>query len=245
MTNVCNKSITDQRIYGRSRLATLAIVLAVLLSTIAGVPHAAFGQDSSLFQKQETATEQQQSLSLEESSWYYRKLPPPKQVKVHDLISIRVDENSLMGADGEVERRKSAKFDAILSDWVHLEGLRKLMPDKQADGDPKVGGKLNSTYRSESEVKTTESLKFRIMAQVADIRPNGNLVIEAHKVVRNNEETWEYSLSGICRAEDVVGNTVMSENLAELNIFKRERGHVRDGYQRGWLLRWWDTLHAF
>ena len=79
-------------------------------------------------------------------------------------------------------------------------------------------------------------MKFRISARVVDIRPNGHLVLEAHETVHQNEDTWERSISGIIRPEDVLpNNTVLSEDIAELQIFKRERGHVRDGYRRGWL----------
>ena len=130
--------------------------------------------------------------------------------------------------------------------WIHLEGLKAVKPDQQNDGDQRVQGKLNQLYRSEAELETRESLKFEIAASVADIRPNGNLVLEAHRVIRVNDETWEYSLSGICRKEDVgPGLVVFSRDIAELSVQKRERGHVRDGYRRGWFTRWFDTLQPF
>jgi flagellar L-ring protein precursor FlgH len=89
-------------------------------------------------------------------------------------------------------------------------------------------------------------MKFDITATVVDIRPNGTLVLEAHRKLVNSDEQWEYSLSGICRKEDILdGNVVLSKSIAELQVLKRELGSVRDGYRRGWLLRWWDEFRAF
>jgi flagellar L-ring protein precursor FlgH len=95
-------------------------------------------------------------------------------------------------------------------------------------------------------LETRDSLKFRIAARIVDIRPNGNLVIEAHRQIRNNEEVWQQSLTGIIRREDVLpNNTVLSEDIAELQIDKREIGHVREGYRRGWLTRFYDRYAPF
>ncbi len=91
-----------------------------------------------------------------------------------------------------------------------------------------------------------ESVTFVITATVAEIRPNGLLVLEAHKVIQNNEEQWECRLSGICRREDISpDNMVMSENIAELRIEKRESGAIRDAYKRGWFTRWFDEFNPF
>jgi flagellar L-ring protein precursor FlgH len=186
-------------------------------------------------------------LTLSNGSPYYRPLPPPKKVAIHDLVTIRVDETAQAIAEGEMERRNSSLYNAILDEWPFLDGLKAIRPNDMSDGDPTFKAQLNQLYRKEAEMETGESLKFRITARVVDIRPNGNLVLEAHKTLRNNNEVWEYSLTGVCRAEDIDPNTntVLSEKVAELSIFKRERGHVRDGYRRGWFLRWFDTFHPF
>jgi flagellar L-ring protein FlgH len=33
--------------------------------------------------------------------------------------------------------------------------------------------------------------------------------------------------------------------VADIKILKHENGHVRDGYDRGWLLKWLDTYQPF
>ncbi len=201
----------------------------------------ASGQSSSLF----GAPEQRRPLTLPTYSWTYQPTPEPKEVKLHDLITVVVDEKSQVISEGEVDRRKKADLSMVLQDWLQLDGL-DVKPAPQSNGDPTIGGKLDSKYRAESELETRDAMKFRIASEVVDIRPNGTLVIEGHRMIRNNEEVWEMSLSGIVRPEDVLpNNTVLSENVADMRIHKREAGHTRDGYRRGWFLKWLDTYQPF
>jgi len=180
------------------------------------------------------------------TSWYEYPLPPPKEVRVQDIVTIRVDVAVRMTSDAEWQRRKNAKYDAILNDWIRLVGLRAVKPAPQSDGDQRIQGNLNIQDRSQGELETTESLKFEIAATVAAVLPNGNVVLEAHRTVRNNENFWLHSLSGVCRREDIgPGNVVLSKDLANLQIEKRELGQVRDSYKRGWLSRWWDEFSPF
>jgi len=78
------------------------------------------------------------------------------------------------------------------------------------------------------------------------VMPNGNVVLEARKSVRSNWDVWTYSLTGIARPEDVLANnTIMSENVAQMNIVKSEKGRIRDSTRRGWVLMTYDFLSPF
>jgi flagellar L-ring protein FlgH len=78
------------------------------------------------------------------------------------------------------------------------------------------------------------------------VLPNGTLVIEAHREIRNNEEDWLVSLSGICRREDIQpGNVILSKDIAQLKIDKREMGAIQDSYRRGWFTRFYDMFNPF
>jgi flagellar L-ring protein precursor FlgH len=150
-----------------------------------------------------------------------------------------------MLSEGDAESRKTASINAVLADWIGIDGLA-LRPDPQSAGDPRVNGSLNSLFRAESDIETRNTLTFTIQSEVVDIRPNGNLVIEARQEVTDNDEVWEKSLTGIIRREDVnPDNTVESDRVADLQVFKRERGNVRDGYRRGWLLKLYNRFNPY
>jgi flagellar L-ring protein precursor FlgH len=165
---------------------------------------------------------------------------------VEDIVFIRVNEIARMSSEGQLQRRRNSLYDFILNDWVVLNGLRSIKPSPQSDGDPRVRSTHNRLDRAQVQLDTSEQLSLNIAARIADIRPNGTLVLEAHKIVRINNEVWEVSLSGICRPQDIADNNmILSDRIYDLRIAKRELGHVRDSYKRGWFTRWFDQFSPF
>ncbi len=206
----------------------------------------AHGQDASLLLYPAQST--QTGLTLENSSFLYRELPPearPRELEVNDIITVLVDYRTRFLSEGDAESRKTAFLNATLKNWLKLSN-GTLGPAGQRDGDPKVNGTLTSQYRAESDIETRDSLTFRIAAKIVDIRPNGNLVLEAHQKIRVNEEEWRISLTGIVRRESIQADrTVTSDAVTELVISKDEKGQVHDGYARGWLKQLYDKFHFF
>lgn len=185
------------------------------------------------------------ALALSQASRIYVPPAPVRTFAINDIVTIRVDELARMRAEGAAENRKNSLYDAILKDWIALSG-GALKPAAQADGDPRVTGQLNQLYRADASIESRESLTFNIAASIVDIRPNGNLVLEAHKTIWVNENSFEYALSGTCRAADIgPDNVLLSRDLLDPQIRKTERGRLRDGYRRGWFQRWWEEFQLF
>jgi len=219
----------------------MGLVLLVSLS-ITGLANA---QDASLFNRDPRNT---QGLSLQNTSFVYRELPPearPRELQKHDIITVLVDFRSRFLSEGDAQSRKTSNLSAVLADWIKLDS-GSLKPATQSDGDPTVTGTLNSQTRVQSDVELRDSLTFRMAAEIVDIRPNGNLVIEGHLNIRNNEEHWQISITGVVRREAIEADrTVSSDEITQLFIDKKEVGQVRDGYSRGWLARYYDRFKPF
>ena len=240
------------------RLCILVICLCGLTAEVA------FAQNSSLYQRPMApptslamqgaptsglvatgATPAASANALQSASWTYTPGETPRVLKIHDIIFIRVDELAQSTAQGNTSSRKNTLYDARLQDWISLEGLN-LKPAAQNDGDPRIQGQENEVYRADSTMRTKESLTFNIAAEVADIRPNGTVVLSAQKTLTNNDNVFEFSLSGICRATDITpDNTIMSRQIFDLKVGKTDRGHVRDGYSRGWLTKFIARIKPF
>lgn len=188
---------------------------------------------------------QRRPLRLSDTSWYYLEPQPPRAIQKYDLVTVIVKEATQFVSEGEINRRTQSNVDARLRDWLKLDGT-DITPAPQASGDPRARASLDSQIRTQSELETRDGLQFRITATVVDIRPNGLLVLEAHKRTKVNNEESIQILSGIVRPEDVLpNNTVLSERIAELRIDKKEAGHIRDAYRRGWLIKWLDKVRPF
>jgi flagellar L-ring protein FlgH len=150
-----------------------------------------------------------------------------------------------MTSEGDAESRKNSNFNAVLSQWLAFDG-KDLFDAPLRRGAPGAIGTLNTQYRTTSDMELRDAMTFRIAAEVVDIRPNGNLVIEARREIRNNDEVWLQSLTGVVRRQSIgPDRTVRSDEVAELRIDKRERGFINDSYRRGWLVEWWGTWKPF
>ena len=183
--------------------------------------------------------------SLRGVSWTYQAPAPLRAFRLHDIVTIRVDELARVLAEGETEKRRLSLIEAVVTDWIRLSRFR-ILPDPQEDGSPTVGAESRNNARAEASVETRESMTMNIAAQIVDIRPNGNLVLEARKSFRHNDNLWETSLSGMCRPADIApDNVVLSRDMIDLEIHKQDRGQLRDGYSRGWLTRFLDRAKPF
>lgn len=204
------------------------------------------GPNSSLFSGRLPPPQYRNNLFPNGTGFYSVPPTPPREVRKGDTITVRVDMAARVISEGEIQRRKQISYNAILNDWILLNGLKSIKPAPQSDGDQTVQGNLNQQNRATGELETSESLKFEIAATIADIYPNGNLILEAHREVRVNNEVWLHSLSGVVSRDSILpGNIVLSKDIADLHINKKETGHVRDSYRRGWLTRLMDTFNPF
>lgn len=185
------------------------------------------------------------AIGLRGVSWTYQPAPPLRQFRVQDPVTIRVDEISRTMSEGSAIKRRNSIFLAVLSDWVRLT-RGGIVPDPQEDGSPTIASQSQSNFLADTSIEARESVSFNITARIVDIRPNGNLVLEARKSYRHNDNLYETSLSGICRAQDIAAdNVVLSRDLIDLEIHKEDRGYVRDGYKRGWFSKLFDGVKPF
>jgi flagellar L-ring protein precursor FlgH len=237
--------IMDQSWTGKSNyLLRVLCAFVVLLSADLG---SAGAQDASLLQVQ-PAPQAKGHLRLDNSSFMYRKLPPEaehRELQINDIVTVLVDYKSSMISEGDAEARRTESINAVLADWLKFDG-KNIMKAEQENGDPRINASLQSQYRTESEMELRDALTFRIAAAVVDIRPNGNLVLEARREIRINEEVWMQSLTGVVRRQSIgPDRTVRSDEVAELRIEKREKGFINDAYSRGWFTRWYDKWKPF
>ncbi|HEX5444604.1 MAG TPA: flagellar basal body L-ring protein FlgH [Pirellulales bacterium] len=222
----------------------MKVVKRAALATVAGLALAqseANAQSSSLH----GTPGMRRPLTLADNSWMYVKAEAPPEIQLNDLITVIVDEKSQLIEQAMLMRRQRTNVDANLQKWLQIRNFG-LSPASQRLGSPEIQALYNLQNQVQANLRAADGLQFRISATVVDVKPNGNLVLEAHSEVKQNNELWQSSLSGIVRRQDVLpNNTVLSEDVAELSIKNFKGGHIRDSWRRGWLWLFLDRTKPF
>jgi len=185
--------------------------------------------------------------TLEQMSMF--TIPPeePRKFKVNDLVSIIVRQHKRYEGDAEYDKEKKWNIEGKLSEWFRFhDDIKHLGTDNLSNGQPGFAFDYDDTYETEGERDREDRFTTRIQATIIDVKPNGNLVLEATAKQQHDEEAMVVTVTGTCRSEDVTpDNTVFSTQLAELVIEERNKGAIRDAEQRGWVPRILDMTKPF
>jgi flagellar L-ring protein precursor FlgH len=172
--------------------------------------------------------------------------PKPRKICTHDLVTVIVRESRTSLNDAKMESQKNWQIKWELAKWLRLDTHDKLVPQVFPDGTPGIDSDFENKYDGKGKYDRKDELTTRITATVIDVKPNGNLILEARKRIKTGDEVVIATLTGECRSEDVTAqNTVLSTQLANLEVDMPELGAVRDATRRGWLMRAFDFLRPF
>ncbi len=172
--------------------------------------------------------------------------PDPEQIEVERLVTIIVRESKTATTDSKMESKKDWSLDTALKEWIRYSDSDGLVPAKFTAGKPAVQFEHKDDYGTNGKYDRKDELTTRITARVIDVKPNGNLVLEARKTIKIDEEGYTITLTGVCRAEDVTPqNTVLSTQIGDPEIYVQHTGAVRDATRRGWAKRALDFLRPF
>ncbi|MDA1018349.1 MAG: flagellar basal body L-ring protein FlgH [Planctomycetota bacterium] len=188
--------------------------------------------------------ENRQSRHIQDRSWTFIDVPDPREVKEQDIITILVDEKSEVTVDSQFNRQRNNTFTVDLKEFVRLNDRGNLVG--AAANQPAIDSAIQERAQTKGQSQERESIKYRIAATVANVYPNGNLVLIARKRIQTDDEMWVYELSGILSSKDVLPNrTATSENIADLLIRKRQMGKVYSTSKWRWGMKLIDALSPF
>lgn len=88
----------------------------------------------------------------------------------------------------------------------------------------------------------SNKLTGRVTVTVAQVLPNGNLVVRGEKWLKLNQGEEYVQISGIVRPADIrTDNTVLSTQVADARIAYTGKGAVNDANVMGWLARFFTS----
>ncbi len=171
---------------------------------------------------------------------------PPRKFRPHDLITIIVKQAKKRESDAKLDTEKKWNINGKLSEWFRFYEDHKLGTDSLPRGEPGFKFQYRNKYENDAQNERKDRFETRIQAKVIDVKPNGNLVLEARQHETHDEEIVEITLTGECRSEDVTpANTILSTQLAAMVLVEKNTGAVRDATTRGWIPRLLDWAKPF
>jgi flagellar L-ring protein FlgH len=147
---------------------------------------------------------------------------------VGDLVTIIVNDSaSALASGASTSSRKTSASSNITS--LYGTTTAKLSNLLGTAGDQELAGTGQTTRNM--TISTT------ISARVVQVTPNGSLLVEGTKNIGVNSEKQTITLQGLIRPVDLTtGNTISSNQVANLNIQVNGKGVVGDAIRRPHLL---------
>jgi flagellar L-ring protein FlgH len=128
-----------------------------------------------------------------------------------DLITVLIREEANVNSTEASDYSKSTALDYEMSK-INIFG-------KSIDPLPSLGAASSDDFSGSATYTKKGSFSARLTAIVADVLPNGNMVIEGRREVRIDGESKVIEFSGILRRWDISStNTIDSELVAEAKV---------------------------
>lgn len=174
--------------------------------------------------------------------------PPPPSFERYDLITIIVNESSSHTREQTVETERDATMDTSITS---IPSIQRLLRDQTIENGLEeqlelFGYDAQAEFEGDGQYDRTDRVQNRITAQIIDVKPNGNLVLEARTRIQTDDEIQNFVLSGVCRTADITANnTVQSSQLFDLRIDTQNEGELRQSTRKGWLTRFLERVSPF
>ncbi len=185
-----------------------------------------------------------------ESLWTTSTLPERGIVADHkaarpgDILTIVVQENATAQSSQQRKDSRSSSLQDAVGQFLFSTAASKLGTH---NGElPAINITGASNFTGGGQVDNSQSLSARAAVLVADVLPNGNLVIEGVRLVTFSGETQYVVLHGLVRPDDIApDNTVLSTDIADARVEFYSQGSLTDIQKRGWLSRIYEKLRPF
>ncbi len=170
----------------------------------------------------------------DQNLWLTSLMTDPRARHVNDIVTVRVSESIIGTGTADSNLSKTSKGSAALPGFFGLEGK---LPGF-IDPTNLAGINSNTNFKGAGTTSRAGALTAVMTARVAEVLPNGDLVIEGVREIEINGDRQIVVLTGVARVADIApGNVVSSAALGQLRIRYFGRGLMKDSLSPGWLVR--------
>ncbi len=213
----------------RRRLAAVTVCFAVPVSVQAQAPPP---------ETQNTAMERYLAAARgavpDANLWMHGLALDLRARRLNDLVTVRIEESIVASGSADSTLTKSSSSGVAVPT---LFGLETKLPAAVNPGNL-VSSQSDTGFTGGGSTTRTSLLTASMTARVAEVLPNGDLLIEGVREIEVNGDRQIVVLSGIARVIDIgPGNVVSSMSLGQLRINYFGKGLTRNSLSPGWLIR--------
>ena len=165
---------------------------------------------------------------------------------IGDILTVLVTFDEKAQFDNNTQLQRKGTTDMSMPQLYGLQTqIQKILPHAanmanlvQTEGD--------SAQNATTEVKREEQVALSVAAEVTQVLPNGNLVVNGRQEIRVNYEVRELQIAGVIRPQDISStNTINYYKLAEARISYGGRGQQTDMQQPRYGQQFLDIINPF
>lgn len=167
----------------------------------------------------------------------------PRAARVGDVVTVKISIKDKASLDNTSERSRDSKNNLSIGNSYDINYGKAV-----ASGSGKVDSAIssNTSSKGDASIARSESIELLVAAVVADVLPNGNLVISGTQEVRVNQEVRVLNVAGVLRPRDIAtDNSVSYDKIAEARISYGGRGRMTEVQQPAWGHQLIDLLAPF
>ncbi|MDE2029060.1 MAG: flagellar basal body L-ring protein FlgH [Alphaproteobacteria bacterium] len=166
--------------------------------------------------------------------------------RVGDILTVIVTINDQAQIQNETKRSRANSDTANATNLFGLESkLTKILPSAVS---PSSLVDMGSTTSNDGKgsIGRQEQIDLRIAAEIIQVLPNGNLVIQGDQQVGVNYDLRVLRIRGIIRPQDITAdNTISYDQIAEARIEYGGKGSITDVQQPRYGDQLFDILMPF
>ncbi|HHH43552.1 MAG TPA: flagellar basal body L-ring protein FlgH [Gammaproteobacteria bacterium] len=183
--------------------------------------------------------------SIYQASRDVRLFEDVKARRIGDVLTVVLQERTSASKSAKTKADKSQDTTVAnptffgASPQFNLPGLIPL--DSNRNNNLQQNLKADRTFEGEADSSQSNSLTGEITVTIADVLPNGNLVVRGEKWLTLNQGEEFIQISGIVRPQDVgTNNRILSTQIGDARITYSGKGILAESNEMGWLARFFN-----
>jgi flagellar L-ring protein precursor FlgH len=146
-----------------------------------------------------------------------------------------------------VERTQAAKSNGANTDRNGSIGITPPATGPLSFFNPSdIGMGGNTTFQGAGTAQQSNSLQGQVTVTIAEVYPNGTMLVRGEKLISLNRGSEHIRFSGIVRAVDIgPENIIPSSRVANAQIIYGGSGEIARASQKGWLQRFFEIISPF